>query len=78
MKVLVLGATGGTGRLIVRDALRVSGRITPNVRGSHAWRCLVFVGDYPRNSVAHVDVRLTMVRRPQDSPVTVSNLQPMR
>jgi hypothetical protein len=28
--------------------------------------------------VAHVDVRLTMVRRPQDSPVTVSTLQPMR
>jgi hypothetical protein len=44
---------------------------------SHAWRCSVFVGDYPPQFVAHEDIRLTMVRRPQDSPVTVSTLQPM-
>jgi hypothetical protein len=35
-------------------------------------------GKLPKQSVAQVDVSLTMVRRPQDSPVTVSSGQPMR
>jgi hypothetical protein len=49
----------------------------PHEQG-HSRRRAVSVGNYPRDSSWHVEVRLTLVLWARGSPVTVPTLKPMQ